>query len=108
MEGLKNDTGPPELSLQGPEGAVAISGRHCRFVPVAVKMAETKSQPVAAVTAQPLAALPPYGCGVPFTGGDRPVGGAFNGRKALVHRCTCLTCHSEERSDVGISQYLAG
>ena len=39
---------------------------------------------------------------------DRPVGGAFNGRKALVHRCTRLTCHSEERSDVGISQYLAG
>ena len=74
MEGLKNDTGPPELSLQGPEGAVAISGRHCRFVPVAVKMAETKSQPVAAVTAQPLAALPPYGCGVPFTGGERHAG----------------------------------
>ena len=39
---------------------------------------------------------------------DRPVGGAFNGRKALVHRRTRLTCHSEERSDVGISQYLAG
>ena len=39
---------------------------------------------------------------------DRPVGGAFNGRKALVHRCTRLTCHSEEQSDVGISQYLAG
>ena len=28
---------------------------------------------VAAVTAQPLAALPPYGCGVPFTGSERPV-----------------------------------
>ena len=27
--------------------------------------------PVAALTAQPLAALPPYGCGVPFTGGER-------------------------------------
>jgi len=26
---------------------------------------------VAVVTAQPLAALPPYGCGVPFTGGER-------------------------------------
>ena len=67
-----------------------------------------REENVAAVTAQPLAALPPYGCGVPFTGGDRPVGGAFNGRKALVHRCTRLTCHSEEQSDVGISQYLAG
>ena len=26
---------------------------------------------VAALTAQPLAALPPYGCGVPFTGVER-------------------------------------
>ena len=39
---------------------------------------------------------------------DRPVGGAFNGRKALVHRRTRLTCHSEERSDVAISQNTAG
>jgi len=37
-------------------------------------MAETKSQPAAAVTAQPLAALPPYGCGVPFTGSERHAG----------------------------------
>ena len=29
---------------------------------------------VAALTAQPLAALPPYGCGVPFTGSERLAG----------------------------------
>ena len=29
---------------------------------------------IAALTAQPLAALPPYGCGVPFTGGERLAG----------------------------------
>ena len=29
---------------------------------------------VAAVTAQPLAALPPYGCGVPLAGNERPAG----------------------------------
>ena len=29
---------------------------------------------VAALTAQPLAALPPYGCGVPFAGGERHAG----------------------------------
>jgi len=34
-------------------------------------MAETKSQPVAAARRGPWAALPPYGCGVPFTGGER-------------------------------------
>ena len=28
----------PELSLRGPEGAVAISGRHLQSVPAAVKM----------------------------------------------------------------------
>ena len=59
------------IVIARPRRGRAISGRHCRFVPVAVKMAETKSQPVAAVTAQPLAALPPYGCGVPFTGVER-------------------------------------
>ena len=39
--------------------------------PAAVKMVNAEVWGVAAVTAQPLAALPPYGCGVPFTGGDR-------------------------------------
>ena len=30
--------------------------------------------PVAALTAQPLAALPPYGCGVPLAGSERLAG----------------------------------
>ena len=37
---------------------------------------------VAAVTAQPLAALPPYGCGVPFTGSDRHWHSQISGRLA--------------------------
>ena len=52
---------------------MAISGRHCRFVPAADKTYNPIAS-VAAVTAQPLAALPPYGCGVPFTGSDRLAG----------------------------------
>ena len=84
-----------DLSLRGRFAPVAISGRHCRFVPTAGqthapcrggacpsrhciddrnKLPINTYQPiasVAAVTAQPLAALPPYGCGVPFTGGER-------------------------------------
>ncbi|MEQ2510024.1 hypothetical protein WMO66_01955, partial [Faecousia sp. CLA-AA-H192] len=37
---------------------------------------------VAAVTAQPLAAFPPYGCGVPFTGSDRHWHSQISGRLA--------------------------
>ena len=63
----------PDLSLRGPNGAVAISGRHFQFVQSADKTYKPIAS-VAAVTAQPLAALPPYGCGVPFTGSDRLAG----------------------------------
>ena len=51
---------------------VAISCRHCRPVQ-AVEETYTPIASVAALTAQPLAALPPYGCGVPFTGSERLV-----------------------------------
>ena len=37
---------------------------------------------IAALTAQPLAALPPYGCGVPFTGSDRHWHSQISGRLA--------------------------
>ena len=63
----------PDLSLRGPNGAVAISGRHLQFVQSNDKTYQPIAS-VAAVTAQPLAALPPYGCGVPFTGSDRLAG----------------------------------
>ena len=46
---------------------------HKRFAQAAVKMVTAPTGPVAALTAQPLAALPPYGCGVPFTGSERLV-----------------------------------
>ena len=57
---------------------------------------------VAALTAQPLAALPPYGCGVPFTGGERHAGWHYLRHKFIGARPPQV-CHSEERSDVGIS-----
>ena len=65
----------PDLSLRGRSAPVAISGRHSQPVQAAVKMEKAEIWGVAAVTAQPLAALPPYGCGVPFTGSDRLVQG---------------------------------
>ena len=65
----------PDLSLRGRFAPVAISGRHCRLVPAAVKTEPVPTGLVAALTAQPLAALPPYGCGVPLAGSERPVRG---------------------------------
>ena len=52
---------------------VAISGRQLQFVQGVDKMHGPIAS-VAALTAQPLAALPPYGCGVPFTGVERLAG----------------------------------
>ena len=60
------------LSLRGGAADGAISGRHCRPVQ-AVEETYTPIASVAALTAQPLAALPPYGCGVPFTWSERRV-----------------------------------
>ena len=40
---------------------------------------------------------------MPFTDGERPVGEHSTAGSALVHHRTTQTCHSEERSDVGIS-----
>ena len=52
---------------------VAISGRHSQPVQAAVKMEKAEIWGVAALTAQPLAALPPYGFGVPIKGSARRV-----------------------------------
>ena len=45
---------------------------------------------------------------MPFTGGERPVGEHSAAGSALEHHRTTQTCHSEERSDVGISQNPVG
>ena len=52
---------------------MAISGRHLQFVQGVDKMHGPIAS-VAALTAQPLAALPPYGCGVPLAGCERLAG----------------------------------
>ena len=76
---------------------MAISGRHYRSVPAADKYAPIAS--VAALTAQPLAALPPYGCGVPLAGRERHAGYKFGG--TIADRTGFQICHCEERSDLG-------
>ena len=65
---------PPDVSLRGGqrptwqsrEGTADLERLSLKwYVPIAS---------VAALTAQPLAALPPYGCGVPLAGNERPAG----------------------------------
>ena len=61
---------PPDLSLRGAKRR----GNLGKALPIYTECRRTQSLSnltVAALTAQPLAALPPYGCGVPFTGGER-------------------------------------
>ena len=86
---------------------MAISGRHSQPVQAAVKMEKAEIWGVAALTAQPLAALPPYGCGVPFTGSERLVHLQIMQRKFIGMRLPSLSLRGPEGA-VAISQYLAG
>ena len=52
---------------------MAISGRQCSSYKLSLKWCAPIAS-VAALTAQPLAALPPYGCGVPLAGSERLAG----------------------------------
>ena len=57
---------------------MAISGRYSQDVQGNDKTYQPIAS-VAALTAQPLAALPPYGCGVPLAGCERHAGPGFGG-----------------------------
>ena len=52
---------------------------------------------VAALTAQPLAALPLYGCGVPFTGGERHAGWHYLRHKFIGARPPSLSFRGAKR-----------
>ena len=52
---------------------------------------------VAALTAQLLAALPPYGCGVPFTGGERHAGWHYLRHKFIGARPPSLSFRGAKR-----------
>ena len=85
---------------------MAISGRHFQVVQGNDKTYRPIAS-VAALTAQPLAALPPYGWACPL----RVVSALYRAiqpRKGAGAPRHCLMCHCEERSDVGISQYPFG
>ena len=69
---VKMALGPPICHCEE-RSDVAISGRHLQFVQGVDKMHGPIAS-VAALTAQPLAALPPYGCGVPLAGCERHAG----------------------------------
>ena len=62
---------------------------------------------VAALTAQPLAALPPYGCGVPLAGSERHAGWRYLWYKFSGARQTGLSLRGRF-APVAISQYPVG
>ena len=85
-----------DLSLRGGAADVAISGRHFQFV----QGTDKKYQPiasVAALTAQPLAALPPYGCGVPLAGSERLAGWQYSGHVFYGMRPPSLSFRGAKR-----------
>ena len=85
---------------------MAISGRQCSSYKLSLKWCAPIAS-VAALTAQPLAALPPYGCGVPFTGSERLVHLQIMQRKFIGMRLPSLSLRGPEGA-VAISQYPAG
>ena len=62
---------PPNLSLRGGRRPTWQSREDTADSYRASIITHKPIASVAALTAQPLAALPPYGCGVPFTVGER-------------------------------------
>ena len=96
----------PDLSLRGPNGAVAISGRHFQFVQSADKTYQPIAS-VAALTAQPLAALPPYGCGVPLAGSEPHAGCQYLRHGFNGMRLPGLSLRGPNGA-VAISQYRGG
>ena len=93
---------PEFVIARRPTADVAISGRHCRPVPTIVKMACTDCVCSGAHCAA-VGGFAALRMRRPLYGERAPCEGPFNRARALVHRSTTLTCHSEERSDVGIS-----
>ena len=99
---------PPSLSLRGRSAPVAISGRHSQPVQAAVKMEKAEIWGVAALTAQPLAALPPYGCGVPFTGSERLAGWQCLRHKFIGAMPSGLSLRGGRRPTRQSQQYTVG
>ena len=96
----------PDVSLRGRFAPVAISGRHFQFVQGADKTYQPIAS-VAALPAQPLAALPPYGCGVPLAGSERLAHLQILRHKFIDARLPSLSLRGPNGA-VAISQYRGG
>ena len=89
----------PDVSLRGPKGAVAISGRHFQFVQGADKNAPTDCVCSGAHCAA-VGGFAALRMRRPLYGERAPCEGPFNRARALVHRSTTLTWQSREGSCV--------
>ena len=82
LRGGRRPTWRPEREARGSALGVQSREGSCSSYKLSLKWCAPIAS-VAALTAQPLAALPPYGCGVPFTGGER-----LAGQQHVLH-CFC-------------------
>ena len=73
LRGGRRPTWRPERAARGSALGVQSREGSCSSYKLSLKWCAPIAS-VAALTAQPLAALPPYGCGVPFTGSERLAG----------------------------------
>ena len=73
LRGGQRPTWRPEREARGSALGVQSREGSCSSYKLSLKWCAPIAS-VAALTAQPLAALPPYGCGVPLAGCERPAG----------------------------------
>ena len=73
LRGGQRPTWRPEREARGSALGVQSREGSCSSYKLSLKWCAPIAS-VAALTAQPLAALPPYGCGVPLAGNERPAG----------------------------------
>ena len=73
LRGGRRPTWRPEREARGSALGVQSREGSCSSYKLSLKWCAPIAS-VAALTAQPLAALPPYGCGVPLADNERPAG----------------------------------
>ena len=96
LRGGRRPTWRPEREARGSALGVQSREGSCSSYKLSLKWCAPIAS-VAALTAQPLAALPPYGCGVPLAGSERLAGWQYSGHVFYGMRPPCLSFRGAKR-----------